>query len=134
MILFGIFLVNNAIHARQSELNWTHYQNETIAELQQNGAPIFIDFYADWCAPCKEMDRTTFKDERVIELANQVNMVKVDCTKPEESIKKFMAQFDVTGMPTLVFIKKDGEEVLEMREIGYLGADKLLEKINKLLE
>jgi thiol:disulfide interchange protein DsbD len=134
MMLFGIFLVNKAIHAKPSELNWIHYQNETITELQQEGKPIFIDFYADWCAPCKKMDRTTFKDEQVIELSKQINMVKVDCTAPDEIIKKFMFQFDVTGMPTLVFIDKNGKELLNMREIGYLGADKFLEKMNRLLE
>jgi len=134
MILFGIFLVNKAIHAKPSDLNWVHYQNETMAELQQEGKPIFIDFYADWCAPCKEMDRTTFKDERVIEISKQIIMVKVDCTTPDENTKKFMAQFDVTGMPTLVFIDKKGKEVLEMREIGYLGAENFLEKVSRLLE
>jgi len=134
MILFGIFWVNKAIHAKPSELNWVHYQNETITELQQEGNPIFIDFYADWCAPCKEMDRTTFKDERVIEISKQINMVKVDCTAPDENIKKFMSQFDVTGMPTLVFIKRDGMEVVEMREIGYLGTDNFLEKVSRLIE
>ncbi len=134
MILFGIFLVNKAIQAKSSELNWVHYQNETIAELQQEGKPIFIDFYADWCAPCKEMDRTTFKDERVIEIAKQIKMVKVDCTAPDGNIKMFMEKYKVTGMPTLVFIGKNGEEVFEMREIGYLGADGFLEKVNRLLE
>jgi len=133
MMLFGIFLVNKAIHAKPSELNWVHYQNESLAELRAEGQPIFIDFYADWCAPCKEMDRTTFKDERVIEISKQIMMVKVDCTAPDENIKKFMNQFNVVGMPTLVFINKDGEEILEMREIGYLGPEKLLKKVNRLL-
>ncbi|HEX9974878.1 MAG TPA: thioredoxin family protein, partial [bacterium] len=134
MMLLGILLVNKAIDAKPSELNWLHYENETIAELREEGKPIFIDFYADWCAPCKEMDRTTFKDERVIEISKQIAMVKVDCTAPDENIKKFMDQFEVTGMPTLVFINKAGEEVFEMREIGYLGADKFLEKVNRLPE
>jgi len=134
MIIFGIILVNRAIHSKPSELNWVNYQNETIMELQQEGKPIFIDFYADWCAPCKEMDRTTFKDERVIEISNQLTMVKIDCTTPDEKIKKFMNQFEVTGMPTLVFINKDGKEVIELREIGYIGPEKFLEKVNLLLE
>lgn len=134
MMLFGIFLVHHAIHAKPSDLNWVHYQNETLAELQQDGKPIFIDFYADWCAPCKEMDRTTFKDERVIEISKQLAMVKVDCTAPDENIKQFMSQFDVTGMPTLVFIDKAGKEIFEMREIGYVGAERFLDKVNRLLE
>jgi len=134
MMLFGIFLVNNAIHARPSELNWIHYQNETIEQLQADGKPIFIDFYADWCAPCKEMDRTTFKDERVIEISKQITMVKVDCTTPDQNTRNFMKKFNVTGMPTLIFIRKDGSEVAELREIGYIGADKFLEKINRLIE
>jgi thiol:disulfide interchange protein DsbD len=134
MILFGIFLVNKAVHSKPSQLNWVHYQNQAIAELHQEGKPIFIDFYADWCAPCKKMDRTTFKDERVIEISKQINLVKVDCTKPGENIKKFMDKFDIAGMPTLVFIDKNGKEVFEMREISYIGADKFVEKVNRLLE
>ncbi len=134
MIMLGVLWVNKAIHAKPSDLNWLHYQNETLTELTNESKPIFIDFYADWCAPCKEMDRTTFKDKRVVEIAKQITMVKVDCTAPDESIKNLMNQFNVTGMPTLVFIDKNGKEVLEMREIGYLGADEFLEKTNRLLE
>ncbi len=134
MIGFGIFLTHQAIHAKPSELNWVHYENQTLAELQAEGKPIFIDFYADWCAPCKEMDRTTFRDERIIELSKRLTMVKVDCTAPNENVKRFMQQFNVTGMPTLVFIAADGQERMDMREIGYLGADRFLEKANFLLQ
>ncbi|MDZ7377313.1 MAG: thioredoxin family protein [candidate division KSB1 bacterium] len=134
MIVFGIFLTNRAIHAKPSELNWVHYTDQSLAELQTEGKPIFIDFYADWCAPCKEMDRTTFRDERVIEISKQLTMVKVDCTAPDENIKRFMQQFSVTGMPTLVFITADGQEQMDMREIGYLGPDRFIEKIDRLLQ
>lgn len=134
MIAFGIFLTNRAIHAKPSELNWVHYTNQSLAQLQAEGKPIFIDFYADWCAPCKEMDRTTFSDERVIEISKQLTMVKVDCTAPDENIKRFMQQFNVTGMPTLVFITTDGQEQMDMREIGYLGPEGFIEKANRLLQ
>ncbi len=134
MMILGVLWVNKAIQAKPSDLSWIHYQNETLAEIKEEGKPMFIDFYADWCAPCKEMDRTTFRDERVIEISKQITMIKVDCTAPNEGIKNLMSQFNVTGMPTLVFIDKNGKEVLEMREIGYLGADEFLDKLNRLLE
>lgn len=134
VILFGIFLTNNAIKAKPSALNWVYYENQSISELREEGNPIFIDFYADWCAPCKEMDRKTFKDERVIELARQFTMVKVDCTAPDDNIRKFMNEFQVTGMPTYVFIDRNGMELIALREIGYIGPDKFVEKMNRLLE
>ncbi len=134
MLVLGIFWVNQAIHAKTSALNWVYYQNQALTDFTASNQPVFIDFYADWCAPCKEMDRTTFQDERVIELSQQVKLVKVDCTAPNEAVKNFMQQFEVTGMPTLVFIDKNGKERRELREIGYIDADKLLAKLKRLLE
>jgi len=94
----------------------------------------FLDFYADWCAPCKEMDRKTFKDKQVIEKAKQFIMIKIDCTTPNETVKKFMRQWNVTGMPTFVFIDKDGNEVKQLREIGFVPPEKFLKKMDRLLE
>lgn len=134
MMLLGIFWVNQAIHAKTSALDWVYYRNQSLTELTSSNQPMFIDFYADWCAPCKEMDRTTFQDARVIELSKQIKMVKVDCTAPNEAVKNFMQQFQVTGMPTLVFIDKNGVEQRELREIGYIDAEKFLAKLTQLLE
>jgi len=134
LIVLGIFLAYIAINAKPSALDWVHYENGTIEQLQESGKPVFIDFYADWCAPCKEMDRETFKDERVVELARQFTMIKVDCTAPDESVRKFMNEFEATGMPTFVFINRQGKELTELREIGFVGPEKFIEKMNQLLE
>jgi len=131
LILYGIFLTNDAIHSKPSAINWVHYQNETMVELTNERKPIFIDFYTDWCAPCKQMDRETFSNEQVVEKAKQFVMVKVDCTVPTSEIRAFMTQFEVTGFPTLVFIDKSSDELNDLREIGFVGAANFLQLMDR---
>ncbi|NOZ61962.1 MAG: thioredoxin fold domain-containing protein [Calditrichaeota bacterium] len=131
VILLGIFLVNSSLTEKKAGINWIHYEQGTVEQLAAPGKPVFLDFYADWCAPCKEMDRKTFSDKKVIEKAKEFTMIKIDCTKPNETVKKFKAHWGVTGMPTFIFIDKNGNEVKDLRAIGFVGADKFLKMMEK---
>ena len=133
LIVFGIFLVNNAIHAKGSDIDWNHYNGQRIEQLVENDKPVFIDFYADWCAPCKQLDRETFTDKNVVEISKNFNMIKVDCTAPDAITKSFMDKFKVSGMPTLVFLSKDGKEDPALREIGFVGPEEFIKSLNKVL-
>jgi thiol:disulfide interchange protein DsbD len=133
IILFGIYLTHGAIQVKTKDLEWHHYSNEALQTLLVDGKPVFIDFYADWCAPCHEMDRKTFADDQVIDNASKFKMVKVDCTTPDEPIRTFMEQFQVTGMPTLVFLDRRGNELTHLREVGYIGPDRILDYMDQVL-
>ena len=133
LVLLGIFWVHAGITAEESQIDWVHYNNQNIETLLEDGKPIFIDFYADWCAPCKQLDRQTFTDKDVTEAAKSFTMLKVDCTAPDATTQAFMDQFNVTGMPTLVFISKSGEQLDELREIGFIPPDKFLQSMEKAL-
>ncbi|MEE9169359.1 MAG: cytochrome c biogenesis protein CcdA [bacterium] len=133
IILFGIYLTHGAIQFKAKDLEWHHYSNEDLQTLLVDGKPVFIDFYADWCAPCHEMDRKTFTDDQVIDNASKFKMVKVDCTTPDEPIRTFMEQFQVTGMPTLVFLDRRGNELTHLREVGYIGPDRILDYMDQVL-
>jgi thiol:disulfide interchange protein DsbD len=133
LIVLGIVWVNNGIQAQKADVDWIKYSNQNIETLLEEGKPIFIDFYADWCAPCKQLDRETFTDPAVQEKAKEFTMLKVDCTKPDAATEAFMKKYNVSGMPTLIFITADGEELNDLRELGFVPPDKFLKSMDKTL-
>ncbi len=134
VIIFGISLTNNAIQSKPPSIGWIEYKNEQLNDFIQTEKPVLLDFYADWCAPCKQMDRETFEHPVIIEKAKEFTMIKVDCTAPDKNVRNFMNYFEVTGMPTYIFITTDGKELKELREVGYVDYDVFLEKMNQTIE
>ncbi len=134
LIIAGVIWTNNAIHSKPAEIDWIKYNGQSVDELLTEGKPVFIDFYADWCAPCKQLDRETFPDPKIVNIAKSFQMVKVDCTSPDAETRAFMETFQVTGLPTLVFMTKDGKQLKELREIGFIRAQKLEKSMQQTLE
>ena len=133
LIVLGTIWTNNAIHSKASDMNWVKYENQSIESLLSENKPVFIDFYADWCAPCKQLDRETFTDPSILEISKSFNMIKVDCTIPDANTKALMNKYNVTGMPTLVFLSKSGKELTDLREIGFVGPEKFITSFQKAL-
>ncbi|MCX7878475.1 MAG: protein-disulfide reductase DsbD [Ignavibacteria bacterium] len=95
------------------------------------GKPTMIDFYADWCAQCKELDKYTYVDPRVIELGIRFNNIKVDLTKGNKEIEE---SFKIQGLPVVAFIRPDGKEIEDLRVTGFMNADEFLKVMQKALE
>ncbi len=133
VMVLGVIWMNQALAAKASQINWIHVSNvEQLNERIDPQKPTFIDFYADWCAPCKQMDRETFRDPRVAEAAETINMIKVDCTAPDSQTRALMNAYDVSGMPTLLFKTSEQTPVPELREVGYLGSEDMVERLEAL--
>lgn len=108
-------------------VEWTPYTSEAYEQALADGTPIVLDFYADWCIPCLELDRTTFTDERVIAAMEPYARFKVDLTQfdsPESEALRL--QFGIAGVPTIVFIGEDGAERTASRVVGFMGAEDFL--------
>ncbi|MEY4750497.1 MAG: hypothetical protein RIQ60_2711 [Pseudomonadota bacterium] len=103
---------------------------KTLAELDAivaaAGKPVMLDFYADWCVSCKEMERFTFRDERVrARLANAV-LLQADVTANSDDDKALLRRFNLFGPPGIVFYDARGQLLASPRVIGYQNGDAFL--------
>jgi thiol:disulfide interchange protein DsbD len=116
-------------------IQWQPYSESMLSQASRETKPVFIDFYADWCAPCKELDMHTFAAPEVVERSKEFVMLKVDLTsagRPQaEALRK---KYSARGVPTLVFLKPDGREIPELRGTGFESKEVFLEKMNKALQ
>ncbi len=133
LILSGTLLVNAAIRPEPPGINWVDYRGQSVGHLQKGNRPALIDFYADWCAACKELDRKTFRDQRVIDKSREFIMLRVDCTLTDDKCTALTEKFKVSGLPTVIFISSKGEDIHSLRTIGFLGPAKMLKKMEEAL-
>jgi thiol:disulfide interchange protein DsbD len=102
---------------------------ELDARLKTVNQPVMLDFYADWCVSCKEMERFTFSDPKVrVEMAQMV-LLQVDVTKNTLEDQRLLKRFRLFGPPGIIFFDKGGREIPGLRVIGYQSADKFLQSL-----
>lgn len=97
---------------------------------ERGSAPLVIDFAADWCIPCREMEHATFVDPEVVRESARFRMVKADLTPEDEATKELLARYDVQGVPTVLFFSPGGEEV--RRLTGYVDAGEMLDAMRSV--
>ncbi|MEJ2505250.1 MAG: cytochrome c biogenesis protein CcdA [Ignavibacteriaceae bacterium] len=125
--IFGVVVMAVAAYAvipkETASINWKPYSESAIASIGQKG--IIIDFYADWCIPCKELDALTFSDPRVIKLSEEFNTYKADMTKSlDDEVETLRDKYKIIGVPTVLLLNSKGEEV--NRITGFVNADEFL--------
>ena len=103
---------------------------KTVAELEQQlaaasaaGRPVMLDFYADWCVSCKEMERYTFTDPGVQAEFARALLLQADVTANDDADQALLKRFGILGPPTIVFFGADGRERSEYRIVGFKPAD-----------
>jgi thiol:disulfide interchange protein DsbD len=96
--------------------------NKRIAAAATAGRPILLDFYADWCTSCKEMERYTFSDKNVQAVLSTAVLLRADVTKVDEIDQELLKHLDVLGAPTIAFYSPNGEERRNFRLTGYMKA------------
>ncbi|MGC9365307.1 MAG: cytochrome c biogenesis protein CcdA [Fidelibacterota bacterium] len=114
------------------EMAWQSYSETAYKAALKSGQPVIIDFSADWCIPCKEMDKLTFTDPAIIDFSRKFQLLKVDLTASANSeIMRLRERFDIRGVPTILFIDKEGNELPDLRTLGFEKPQLFLEKMKK---
>src|SRR6202158_2488022 len=128
--LVWLILFAAANPARQ--LAFDPYDVAILNQARAAKRPVVIDFSADWCIPCREMLRTTFRDPSVIEAASHFVRLQADVTETNRRTRQLSMQYEIKGVPTTVFIDKHGK--ILKREVGYLDAHRFLSDLHEVDE
>ena len=99
---------------------------ELNEKLRAPGKPVMLDFYADWCVSCKEMEVFTFTDAKVKEKLGGMLLLQADVTANTEQHKELLKRFSLFGPPGIIFFDTRGAEIRGLRVIGYQKADRFL--------
>lgn len=112
-------------------VQWQPYSQELLAEAKKMNKPVIIDFYADWCAPCRELDEITFHDRDVVAQAERgFVMIKVDLTRKENAdYQQLLTRYNVKGVPTVVFLNRNGVEKYNLRLVDFLPPVQFLSRM-----
>jgi thiol:disulfide interchange protein DsbD len=109
-------------------INWQAYSEELLKEAKKMNKPVIIDFYADWCSPCRELEEITFHDAEIVKQAKQdFIMIKVDLTRKDNPVNELLLkEYEVKGVPTVVFLNGKGNERDDLRLVDFLPPNQFL--------
>jgi thiol:disulfide interchange protein DsbD len=113
----------------ESPITWVPFSEQSLAHATESGRPVLIDFQAAWCLPCREMERTTFRDPAVVRAMRDFTNLKADVTAQDERAEALMGHWDVPGVPTYVLLGPDGRE--RRRFIGFVPVDRMLDGLRE---
>ncbi|RQZ64124.1 protein-disulfide reductase DsbD [Burkholderia sp. Bp9004] len=102
---------------------------ELDALLKTSGRPVMLDFYADWCVSCKEMEHLTFTDSRVQARLAQLHLVRADVTSNNPDDQALLKRFNLFGPPGIIFFDRNGNEI--GRVVGYQAAETFLRSLDR---
>jgi len=119
--------------APAAQITWRPLTQEVLERAKAQGKPVALDFTADWCAYCRQMDATTYRDDRVVDKMKEFVPLRLDVTQQSPEKRSLMRRLGVRGLPTVVFLNREGKAMPELNLAGYRDASAMLMWLNLVL-
>ncbi len=114
-------------------IKWIPYSQEVLSAGIKEKRPIMLEIFADWCLPCRAMEKRAFKNPEVVSLSKDILCVRMDLTRKQSFQEEIMKHYHVRGVPTIIFIDRDGKEKNDLRIESYVDNTELLHRMTSLL-
>ena len=130
--LLGIWYLYSAINLGE-HIQWTPFDEAGLEEAGRDSRPVILDVYADWCIPCKYMDKKVFNDPEVLNLSESFITMRMDITRKYAENDKAMQHYNIEGAPTIIFFDTRGNELLNLRITEKITAKEFVSAMKKAL-
>ncbi len=132
-MIFGISIIASILTPKES-LAWDEYKSYKIVIAKEKKQPVVIDFYADWCITCHELENFVFTNPTVAKELKKFIRLRVDATDMMASpVQQVLEQYGVFGLPMIVSLDENGQEVEDARVAGYLPPAEFLKFLELVL-
>jgi thiol:disulfide interchange protein DsbD len=116
---------------RAAGIAWLGSESEGLEAARLGGMPVIIDFTADWCLVCHEIDEAVFQDPRVIAAARGFAMVRLDFTRVNDAVRALQEKYKIRGLPMVIFLDRDGRPLEGLTVSGFIEPEDFLARMEK---
>jgi len=134
--LSGLNIANSSNIKSTSSPTLAFNRITSITDLEKKlasikGKPVMLDFYADWCVACQELDKLTFSDQKIQDMLKSTVLLQVDVTANLEEDKSLLKHFGLYGPPGIIFFNGEGQELTTLKTVGFEDANQFHATLSK---
>ncbi len=117
--------------AGRMQVKFMPYNGDAVLASAKSARPVVIDFYADWCAACVELEEKTYTNLEVIKFSENFDFYKFDATSDSELLDKLKIQYGIKGLPWVVFLDSKGQYLSHLTLTGFEDGPQFLERMKR---